>query len=106
VTRHIEVEQAAAMVADQEEDVEGLEGECLDHEQVRGPDGTRVVREEGTPALAGRSGWPAPPVAADGAGADGDAELAADALVPQCGFSRAMVAISVRTSGFKRGRPR
>ena len=25
--------------------------------------------------------------------------------VPQCGFSRAMVAISVRTSGFKRGRP-
>jgi hypothetical protein len=54
----------------------GLEGEGLDHEQVRGPDGLSVVGEEGAPALAGRSGWPATPVAADGAGADGDAELA------------------------------
>ena len=72
VTGHVEVEQAAAIVADQEE-VWKVEG--LDHEQVRSPDRLSVVGEEGTPAWTGRSGWPAPPVAADGAGADGDAEL-------------------------------
>jgi hypothetical protein len=70
-------------VADQKEDVEALEGERLDHEQISCPDGTCVVGKEGTPDLAGRPGWPAPPVAADGAGADDDAELeqlTADAL--------------------------
>ena len=37
------------------------------HERVRAPHGICVVGEEGTPALAERPGWPAPPVAADGA---------------------------------------
>ena len=72
---HAEVEQAAAVVADQKEDVEGLEGEGLDHEEVGSPDGLSVVGEEGAPALAGWSGWSAASVAADGARADGDAEL-------------------------------
>src|SRR5262244_1234277 len=53
---HVEMEQTAAAVADQEEDVEGLESQGLDHEQVSGPDGLSVVGEEGAPALAGRAG--------------------------------------------------
>ena len=80
---HLEVEQAAAMVADQEEDVEGLEGQSLDYEEVGCPDDVGVVGEEGTPALAGRLGWPAASVASDGASAHCDAELeqlAADPL--------------------------
>jgi len=72
---HVEVEQAAAVVADQEEDVEGLEVQGLDYEEVGCPDGLGVVGEEGAPALAGRPNWPAASVASDGAGADGDAEL-------------------------------
>jgi hypothetical protein len=36
---HVELEQAAAVMADHEEDVEGLKGQRLDREQVRSPDG-------------------------------------------------------------------
>src|SRR5215472_4342720 len=72
---HVEVAQATAVVADQEEDVEGLEGQGLDHEEIGCPNGLSVVGEEGAPALAGRSGRSAAAVAADGACADGDAEL-------------------------------
>jgi hypothetical protein len=72
---HVDVEQEAAVVADQEEDVEGLESEGLDDEEVGSPDGLSVVGEEGATALAGRSGRSATSVAADGACADGDAEL-------------------------------
>jgi hypothetical protein len=50
-------------VADQEEDVKGLEGQGLDHEKVCRPDGLSVVGEEGTPALAGRPGRSAAAVA-------------------------------------------
>jgi hypothetical protein len=70
-------------VADQEEDVEGLEGQDLNHKQISYPDGPGMVGEEGAPALAGRRSSPAAAVAADGAGADGDAkleQLAADAF--------------------------
>ncbi len=45
---HVEVEQAATVVADQEEDVEGLEGQGLDYEEVSCPDGLSVVGEEWT----------------------------------------------------------
>jgi hypothetical protein len=38
------------IVADQKKDVLGLESQGLDHEQVRSPDGIRVVGEEGAPA--------------------------------------------------------
>jgi hypothetical protein len=68
VSGQVEVEQAAAAVADQEEDVEGPEGQGLDHEQVCCPDGLGLVGEEGTPTLAGRPSWPAASVVADGAG--------------------------------------
>jgi hypothetical protein len=70
-----EVEKAAAIVADQEEDVEGLEGQGLNHEEIGSPDGLGVVGKEGTPALAGRPGWPPASVTANGACAAGDAEL-------------------------------
>jgi len=72
---HVEVEHAAAVVADQEEDVESLKGQGLDYEEVGSPDDVGVVGEEGTPALAWRPGWPAASVASDGAGADCDTEL-------------------------------
>ena len=80
---HVEVEQAAPAVADQKEDVEGLEGQGLNHEQISCPDGLDMVGEEGAPALAGRPSWPTTSVAADGAGTHADAELeqlAADPL--------------------------
>ncbi len=58
-------------------------GQGLNHEEIGSPDGLGVVGKEGTPALAGRPGWPTASVTANGACADGDAELeqlAADAL--------------------------
>jgi hypothetical protein len=103
------------MVADQEEDIEGLEAQGLDHEQVSCPDGLSVVGKEGTPALAGRSGWPAPPVAADGACADDDAELeqlTADALgapvwvlAPDGGDQRPDLGLQARPSQRAAGTP-
>ena len=42
---------------DQEEDVEGLEGQCLDHEEDGCPDGVSRVGEEGAPTVAWRPGW-------------------------------------------------
>ena len=80
---YLEVDQLAPAVADEEEDVEGLEGQGLDDEEVGGPDPISVVGEEGPPALAGRTGVTASTMAADRPGADDDAELeelAANAL--------------------------
>src|SRR5437868_2126635 len=48
----LEVEELATAVADEEEDVEGLEGEGLNHKQIRRPDRSRMVGQEGAPALA------------------------------------------------------
>ncbi len=80
---HLEVEQLAPAMTDEEDDVEGLEGQGLDHEEVGGPDRLGMVGKEGAPALAGRSRMATPAIAADGAGADHDAEfeqLTADPL--------------------------
>ncbi len=43
MSRDLEVEQLAASVADEEEDVEGLEGQGLDDEEVR-PGGGRLAK--------------------------------------------------------------
>ncbi len=40
---HVDVEQATPIVADQEEDVQGLEGQGLNHEQISCPDGPGMV---------------------------------------------------------------
>ena len=80
---HREVDQLATSVADEEEDVEGLEGQGLDDKEVGRPDRLGVVGREGASALAGWAGMTASTIAADRAGADDDAEpeeLAADAL--------------------------
>ena len=54
---HVDVEQAAPAVADQKEDVEGLEGQSLNHEQISCPDGLGMVGEEGGQLwLGGRAG--------------------------------------------------
>ena len=70
---HLEVHQLSTAVADEEEDIEGLEGQGLDDEEVGGPDRISVVGEEGPPALAGWTGVTASTIAADGAGAQDDA---------------------------------
>ena len=54
---HVDVEQAAAVVGDQEEDVDSLEGQGPDYEEVGCLDDVGVVGEEGTPS----SGWAAEP---------------------------------------------
>ena len=51
----VPVHNAAAIVADHEKDVAGLQGERLDGEEVRRPDVRRVQAEEGPPG--GRGGW-------------------------------------------------
>ena len=61
--RHLEVHQLAAAVADEEEYVEGLETDGLDHEEVGRPDGLGVVGQERAPALAGRTRAPSPSIA-------------------------------------------
>ena len=81
--RHPAVDELPAVVRDEEQDVQRAERERGHGEQVGRPDLRRVVAQEGAPGLARRPGGPAPAVAADGAGADGDpqlAQLAADAL--------------------------
>ena len=62
------------MTTDAQQAAVALEAKIARRLAVCGPDGLSMVGEDGTPALAGRPGWPAPPVAADGAGADGDAD--------------------------------
>jgi hypothetical protein len=79
----LEVDQLATTMADEEEDVEGLEVQGLDDEQVGDPGRLSMVGQEGAPALVGWAGMTAPTITADRAGADDDAELeelAADAL--------------------------
>ena len=63
--RYLEVKQLTPAVANEEDDVERLEGQGLDHEEVGGPDRLSVVGEEGAPALAGRSRMASPALAAD-----------------------------------------
>jgi hypothetical protein len=75
MSSHLEVDQLSTAVADEEEDVEGLEGQGLDDEEVGGPDRLSVVGEEGPPALARGTGMVAPTIASDRSGADDDAEL-------------------------------
>ncbi len=102
----VEVEQAAAVVADQEDDVEGSEGKGLDHEQISSPDGFSVVGEEGAPALAARPSRSAAAVASDGACAHGEAELEqlADALGDQVRILARHGGDQRPDLGFKHGR--
>ena len=72
---HLEVDQLATAVADEEEDVEGLEGQGLDDKEVGRPDRLSVVGQEGAPALAGWAEMTLSAIAADRAGPDDDAEL-------------------------------
>ena len=72
---HLEVDELTTAVADEEEDVEGPEGEGLHDKEVGRPDRLSLVSQEGSPALAGRVEMTPTAVAADRAGADHDAEL-------------------------------
>src|SRR5579859_3553019 len=78
-----EVDELTTAMADEEDDVERLEGQGLDDKEVGGPDRLSMVGKEGAPALAGRSRLATSAIAADRARTDQDAELeqlAADAL--------------------------
>ena len=84
-------------------------GQGLNHKEIGSPDGLGVVGKEGTPALAGRPGWPTASVTANGACADGDAELeqlTADALGAPVRVLARHGGDQGPTSEFKRGRPR
>ena len=76
VSSHIEMYQPSPQVGDEEEDVEGLEGECLDGEEVGCPDVGCVVTEKGAPGLGRRAASGFSAVAADRASADVVAQLA------------------------------
>jgi len=76
VSSHIEMYQPSPQVGDEEEDVEGLEGECLDGEEVGCPDVGCVVPEKGAPGLGRRAASGFSAVAADRASADAVAQLA------------------------------
>ena len=98
------MEQAAAVVANQEEDIEGLEGQGLDHEQVCCPIAwawlARKVRQLWLAAEPARG-----VVAADGAAADGDTgleQLVAIRSVPV----RRLKSIRVRRLARRRGASR
>jgi hypothetical protein len=72
----VEVDQLPASVPDEEEDLEGLETDRLNHEEVGRPDALELVGQEGAPTLSVRLPVrPAPAVAPDRAVADDDAEL-------------------------------
>jgi hypothetical protein len=62
---YLEVKQLTAVVADEEDGLEGLEGQGLDDEEVGGPDCLSVVGQEGAPARAGRSRMARSALAAD-----------------------------------------
>jgi hypothetical protein len=65
---HLEMDQLATAVADEEEHVEGLEGQGLDDKEVGRPDRLSVVGQEGAPALAWWAGMTASTIAADPSG--------------------------------------
>ena len=80
---YLEVDELAAAMTDEEEDVKGLEGQGLNNQEVGRPDRLSMIRKEDATALAGRSRRARPAVATYRARADLDAELeqfAADTL--------------------------
>jgi hypothetical protein len=80
---HVQVDELAPGVADEDEHVQRPERQGLDGQQVHAPDVRPVVAEEGPPTLARRAGWSPAAVALDGGLADGDPEfqeLTADPL--------------------------
>ena len=80
---YLEVDELAAAMTDEEEDVKGLEGQGLNNQEVGRPDRLSMIRKEDATALAGRSRRARPAVATYRARADHDAELeqfAADTL--------------------------
>src|ERR1700680_2488869 len=73
---HVEVQNRAATVFDDEEAGEQLEGQRGDREEIAGDDGLAVVGEEGRPAAGGIAGeGEGAPVPGDAAFGDVEAEL-------------------------------
>jgi hypothetical protein len=62
--------QPAAVVSDEEEDVEGLESERLHREEIGRPDVRRVIAQEGAPTLRRRATPVRSPVPSHGLSAD------------------------------------
>jgi len=78
-----EMNQLPALVADEEEHIQGLKADRLHHEQVRRPDALDLVAQECSPTLAPLPLWTPPSIAAYRSIADHDPQLeefSADAL--------------------------
>jgi len=74
--RDVEMDHLPASVVNEEEDIQGLETDRLNHEEVGRPDALELVGQECAPTLSVRLPVRSPPaVAPDGAVADDDAEL-------------------------------
>ena len=67
--RHVDVLDAAAVVRDEEQHIEGLEQHGRDREEVGGPDLLAVIGKEGLPALRRRTAQRLESVAAHRLGA-------------------------------------
>jgi hypothetical protein len=104
------MDQLPASVVNEEEDVQGLETDRMNHDEVGRPDALELVGQECAPTLSIRLPVRSTPaVAPDGAVADDDAkleQLSRIRSVPHRRLSRDIVAISSRTSGRSRRRPR
>jgi hypothetical protein len=68
---HFEVDQLTSPMSDEEDDVEGLEGQGVDNREVGGRYHLSMVGKEGPPALAGRSRMAMSAVATDRARTSG-----------------------------------
>src|SRR4051812_13664741 len=74
-SRHVDMHQLASTMRDEDEHVQGLEGESRDAEQVGRPQVVGMVAQKGAPCLARRARWSSPAIPANGPVADDDAEL-------------------------------
>jgi len=107
---HVDVQDHAPTVLDDEEAREQLEGQRGDGEEIAGDDRLAVVGEEGRPAAGGiAAAWHAAQIPGDAAFGDVEAELQefpVDPGRPQPAFSVARRRMRVRISSLIRGRCR
>ena len=83
--RYVELNQLPAQVADEEEHVQALHADGVDHEEIGRPDAFDLVAQERSPALTSLPSRTAPSIAANRSIAYHDSELeqlSADSLAP------------------------
>jgi hypothetical protein len=104
---NVEVQNAAAVMGQNQENVKNLEADCGHREKINGDQLLRVILEESAPSLRGRC-VSADHVFADAAFRDIEPSLSSSPWIrgaPQRGFSRHILRIRSRTSREMTGRP-